>query len=99
MTTADHGGGAAAMDPSAAPPPPGSAPTLADGRARTSSGHFARTRSPDAPPSADDTLTGSTNADGRADGASRPPVAVQTPDDAALAAVAAAAPAADSDTA
>jgi len=102
MAKADHGGGAAAMDPFAAPPPTGSAPALADGRARTSSGRFARTRSPDAPPSADDTSTGSTNADGRADGAPRPPVAVQTPDAAALglaAAAAAAARAADIDAA
>ena len=89
IITADHGGGAAAMDPSTAPPP-GLAPALADGRARTSSGRFARTRSPDAPPSVDDTSPGSTNADGRADGAGpaapRLPVAVQTPDAAALAA-------------
>ena len=84
IITADHGGGAAAMGPSAAPPPPGSSPALADGRARTSSGRFARTRSPDAPPSADDTTAGSTNADGRADGAGpaapRLPVAMQAPD-------------------
>ena len=80
MATADHGGGAAVMGPSAASPAPGSAPALVDGRARTSSGRFARTRSPDAPPSADDTSAGSTNVDGRADGAPRPPVAVQTPD-------------------
>ena len=89
MATADHGGGTAAMGPSAAPPP-GSAPALADGRARTSSGRFARTRSPGAPPSADGTSPGSTNADGRVDGAPRPPVAVQMPDAAALAAAAAA---------
>ena len=50
MAAADHGGGAAVMGPSAASPPPGSAPALADGRARTSPGRFARTRSPDAPP-------------------------------------------------
>ena len=57
------------MGLSAAPPPPGSAPALANGRAHTSSGRFTRTRSPDAPPSADDTSPGATNADRRADGA------------------------------
>ena len=69
MATADHGGGAAALDHTAAPPPPGSSPALADGRARHSSGRYARTRPPDAPPSADDTSPGSTNAAGRADSA------------------------------
>jgi len=94
IATADHGGGAAALGPSAAPPPPGSSPALADGPARDSSGRYARTRFPDAPPSADDTSPGSTNPDRRADGAGpaapRLPVAVQTLDADAVAAARAA---------